>query len=83
MTPVEIDALIYKHTGIGPNFPDELAELRKLVKGALLHTAADETPVCEECGDGIMEHDPGVCGCCYHTKYKAGSASADKQGAAT
>lgn len=28
-----------------------------------------EVPFCEECGDGIMAHDPGICGTCYDTKY--------------
>ena len=32
----------------------------------------DPTPYCVECGDGITPHDPGICGCCYATKYSNG-----------
>lgn len=28
-----------------------------------------EIAYCVECGDGITAHDPGICGCCYATKY--------------
>jgi hypothetical protein len=35
MTPAEIDALIYKHTGIRENFPEQQDELRKLVRAVI------------------------------------------------
>jgi hypothetical protein len=38
--------------------------------------AASEPVWCEECGDGITAHDPGICGCCYHVKYKGQTAAA-------
>ena len=43
MTPAEIDELIYKHTGISTTFPDELGELRKLVRAVIDHMSELDT----------------------------------------
>jgi hypothetical protein len=31
--------------------------------------AERKEPMCEDCGDGIVPHNPGVCGTCYAMKY--------------
>jgi hypothetical protein len=31
--------------------------------------ASTPVPMCEECGDSIVPHDPGICGTCYAIKY--------------
>lgn len=36
-----------------------------------------EPVACVECGDGIVAHDPGVCGNCYAMKYRDAPLSTD------
>ena len=41
------------------------------------YAAAKREPAwCEECGDAITAHDPGICGTCYHVKYRNASGNA-------
>ncbi|MGF6440734.1 hypothetical protein [Paraburkholderia youngii] len=36
----------------------------------------DSTPECQECGDGVTAHDPGVCGNCFAMKYRDAAGGA-------
>jgi len=43
-------------------------QMRDYARAAL--AAPSQQPQCEDCGDSIVAHDPGVCGNCYAMKYR-------------
>lgn len=45
---------------------EELIELVKLERESP-DNGIPEIPFCEQCGDGIVAHNPGICGTCYAT----------------
>ncbi|MFA9439448.1 hypothetical protein ACDA63_07405 [Uliginosibacterium sp. sgz301328] len=70
----------HPHEGMNAECERKTVEARAASEAAQVAPSspapAHATVWCEECGDGIVAHNPGICGTCYAVKYRDRAAPA-------